>query len=530
MKKQATATSGQKPTLRNESNPHTRKQRFTFTLRNTLLVTFVVFILAAVMSIGAGVNYFAKKSFTSYARENIQERNREITAVMAEQYDPINGVFNEAALETMGMYFVHQGYIVQVRDTNGSIVWDARACDMEECASVISEIQTRMENEHYLSGAFKRDHYFINDTKGSGEFIGEVSIETYGPFFYSKGESEFLKNLNRFLLAAGILFTILGLLISALLASGLSRPILRAAEASRRISGGEFSVRIPGRHLTRELGELSQSVNELASALENGERWQKRLTADIAHELRTPLTCLQGTIEAMIDGVWEPSPERLAGCHEEVRRLHKLVDDLNELSVIEKETLILNKSNFDLAKLLEAAAERFFPLAQEKGIEIRVEVPTSTGPSVGSGEVSGSAVEHTGRNILPVNADYDRIMQVFVNLLSNAVKYTAVPEDTAHNSVPTDAVPVPALITIRGMRTKGGCTVTVSDTGSGISSDALPHIFERFYRADQSRGRNTGGAGIGLSIAAAIVAAHGGTISAASEEGRGSVFTVNLAN
>ncbi|MDR2767323.1 MAG: HAMP domain-containing protein [Treponema sp.] len=474
-------------------NERAAKKRLTpFSLQNTLLACFVFFVLAAVICIGAGVNRFTEKLFASYARENIQARNREIAEVMAEQYDPLNAAFDEAALETMGMYFVHQGYIVQVRGVNGNVIWDARACDMEQCASVITEIQTRMENEHRLSGAFRRDHYFLNNVKnGLGELIGEISIETYGPFFYSKDESEFLKTLNSFLVAAGLVFIVLGVVISALLASGLSRPILRAAEASRRISGGEFSVRIPGRHFTRELGELSRSVNGLAAALENGERWQKRLTADIAHELRTPLTCLQGNIEAMIDGVREPDAERLASCHEEVRRLHKLVDDLNELSVIERENLSLHKTDFDLAKLLEAAAERFTLAAAEKGIAIRVEV-----------------------SALPVNADYDRLMQVFVNLLSNAVKYTEAAKA--------------AVITIRGTRLKGRCEVTVSDTGSGIAPEALPHIFERFYRADTSRGRGTGGAGIGLSIAAAIAAAHGGTITAASEEGKGSVFTVSF--
>jgi signal transduction histidine kinase len=138
------------------------------------------------------------------------------------------------------------------------------------------------------------------------------------------------------LLIAGIVFVMVSIIVSLSLAAVITKPILQAKEAARRISGGDFSIRIPVNHFTMELHELSQSVNDLAAALENGERWQKRLSSDIAHELRTPLTTLQGNIEAMIDGVWEPTTERLESCHEEIRRLHKMVEDLNLLSILER--------------------------------------------------------------------------------------------------------------------------------------------------------------------------------------------------
>jgi signal transduction histidine kinase len=372
---------------------------------------------------------------------------------------------------------------------------------MEQCAMVIDEIQTRMEGEFRMDGGLRLEEYPLSY---EGAPIGKLSIETYGPFFYSPGESGFLKALNRFLLAAGTVFAILSIVVSVFLSTGISLPILKAAETARRIAGGDLTVRIPEQYKTRELRELSQSVNELAAALENGERWQRRLSSDIAHELRTPLTCLQGNIEAMIDGVWEPTAERLGSCHEEILRLHKLVEDLNVLSIVERDTLILHKTEFDLAALLSAAVERFVPLAREKGIEIRTEL-------IGSADSSGHANKSGGPEALPVYADYDRLMQVFINLLSNAVKYTEA-----------------GSITIRGLASGGRCEVTVADTGYGIEADELPHIFERFYRSDKSRSRGTGGAGIGLSIAAAIVAAHNGTIGAESVPGEGSRFRVAL--
>jgi signal transduction histidine kinase len=219
-----------------------------------------------------------------------------------------------------------------------------------------------------------------------------------------------------------------------------------------------------------------------------------QLTSDVAHELRTPLTCLQGNLEALIDGIWEPTAERLMSCHEETKRLTKLVEDLSALTRIEWQGIPLNKSDFDLSDLLRLVAQSFENAAREKGIAITCDnLPP-----------------------LPVTADYDRIKQVFFNILSNAVKYT-------------DA----GGVVLRGRRLDRlshsdytqRCEVTVADTGIGIPSEDLPHIFERFYRTDKSRSRATGGSGMGLTIAAAIVQAHGGTVRAESG-GEGRAFTV----
>jgi signal transduction histidine kinase len=216
----------------------------------------------------------------------------------------------------------------------------------------------------------------------------------------------------------------------------------------------------------------------------------------------------------MIDGVWEPTTERLSSCHEEIVRLTRLVEDLNTLSILERENLILQKKYFDLAALLEHAAEQFRQAAVEKGIAIKTEFFGITG------EVLAEA---------PIYADYDRLMQVFINLLSNAVKYTdsgsitiklknaarSGNEDGENNS---------------GKNGSAVWEVTVKDTGIGIPAEELPHIFERFYRSDKSRNRNSGGAGIGLTIAAAIVTAHSGSITAESQTGNdpGSLFRVLL--
>ncbi|MDR1899028.1 MAG: HAMP domain-containing histidine kinase [Treponema sp.] len=454
-------------------------------LKNRLILTYTLFVGTALAVLTIVINLSVGAIFESLVKDNIRERSDEIVRTVTEQYDPQAGCFDLMALAALGMYFVHDGYIVAVEDPAGAGIWDARSADMQHCTMVLNEIVDRMESQYRLNGTVQNRRFPLTYGK---ENIGYINIETYGPFFYSGAEYGFMASINNLLLALGLVFTALSVGVSVFLAAGLSRPILLAGEAARRIAGGDLTVRVRDTYTTRELHELSRSVNDLAGELAEGERRQKQLSSDVAHELRTPLTCLQGNIEAMIDGVWEPTEERLESCHEEIIRLARLVEDLGLLTSLEWEKITLEKTNFDLAKLLRAAADQFLPAAREKGIGMRLDLAPC-----------------------PVTADYDRMKQVFINLLSNALKYT----DTG-------------TITLRAAPSEGGCEVTVSDTGIGIGAEELPHIFDRFYRSDKSRNRGTGGAGIGLAIAAAIMKTHGGTISAESEAGRGSVFRVTL--
>jgi signal transduction histidine kinase len=463
-------------------------------LRNYIALVYALFIGASVLVLSLTINVFAGNLFSLYIKNNIKAQSEEIARSLSDQYDPFSGSFDMTTVQAMGMHFVHQGYIVSLADNEGRTLWDARTCDMKQCAAVISEITSRMAG-HQLNGAFENSLYTLDY---AGKPVAALNIQNYGPFFYSEGESLFLRSLNRFLTAAGLVFTLLGVVVSVFIATGLSRPILRAAKAARRIGRGELSTRLvpSGGRLScpAELEELSLSINGLAEALENGERWQKRLSADVAHELRTPLTVLRGNVEAMLDGVWESSPERLESCREEILRLQKLVEDLNSLSVIERDALHLHRTEFDLEKLLAKTAEQFAAAAKEKGIAIRCCLTSA-----------------------PVFADQDRLTQVFFNLFSNALSYTDSGAITVQLTARPDA---------------GQYEITVEDTGIGIAEEDLPHVFERFYRSDKSRSRNTGGAGIGLAIAAAIVEAHGGRISArspAANSDAGSVFTVVLA-
>lgn len=472
----------------------------TISLQNRLTFTYALFISIALAILAVVINICTRVIFTGLVKDNISKKSDEIVRAISGEWRPLGGGFDITNVEAMGMYFVHEGYIIKVEDERG-IVWDARSCDMEQCSGVIRDITGRMEGRFGLRGGLQNRQYPVTF---NGRNVGNVTIETYGPFFFSETEASFLSSVNRLLLMAGIALIFCCIAVSVFLSKTIARPIARAGEAAQRIAktfgaqagnkiahnNGE-TVRIPEQYRTRELAELSRSINELARELEEGERRQKRLTADIAHELRTPLACLQGNVEAMIDGVWQPTPERLASCHEEIIRLARLVEDLKTLTGLEWENLVLHKTEFDLSKLLQITAEQFRAAAHEKGISITLNLIRAE-----------------------ITADYDRLKQVFINLLSNAVKYTA-----------TGGIDVSVA---NAHKPDAQWEVSVADTGIGIAEDELPHIFERFYRSDKSRSRGTGGAGIGLTIAAAIVAAHGGSIAVESKAGAGSVFRVIL--
>ncbi|GHV85435.1 sensor histidine kinase [Spirochaetia bacterium] len=471
----------------------------TISLQNRLTLTHALFISLALGVLTIVINIFTGFFFTALVKDNITEKSGNIVSSIAEQYNPMSRSFDTVTVEAMGMFFVHEGYLVTVEDERGNPVWDARSCDMEQCAAVISSITERMESTFRVNGIMQTEVYPL---RYAGRTIGRVLIETYGPFFYSETETQFLRSINRLLLTATAVLTLFSIIISLVLSRAIAKPILKAGEAARKIAqahgipgsrNAEAAapvIRINERYKTRELAGLSRSINELAAELEEGERRQKQLTADIAHELRTPLTCLQGSIEAMIDGVYQADTDHLQSCHEEVIRLAKLAEDLNTLAGLEWENIVLNKTEFDLAVLLRTTAEQFKATALEKSITIKLDLAESH-----------------------ITADYDRIKQVFVNLLSNAVKYTDR-----------------GTITVTVEKAAGvgvSWEVSVADTGIGIMETDLPHIFERFYRSDKSRSRSTGGAGIGLAISAAIVQAHGGTIAAESSS-IGSVFRVRL--
>jgi two-component system sensor histidine kinase BaeS len=273
-----------------------------------------------------------------------------------------------------------------------------------------------------------------------------------------------------------------------LLSRRVLRPIDTLTTAAQRLGRGDLTGRVPVRG-NDELAELARSFNRMADSLQRGEERQRRLVADVAHELRTPLANLRGYLEALSDGVIEPDPELFTSLHEEAVLQQRIVDDLQDLALAEAGSLTYHKVTVDLAELLETCCTAHHARAESAGVSLAV------------------AAEPVA-----VHADPDRLRQVVGNLVTNALRATA-----AGGSVRLVA-----------SRTDTQAIVQVVDTGSGIATDALPHVFDRFWRADAARGRRTGGSGLGLAIARQIVTDHQGAITVASEVGVGTTFTIAL--
>ncbi len=308
----------------------------------------------------------------------------------------------------------------------------------------------------------------------------------------------------------GILGTVRnGVLLSVLIAASLAliagvfsavvlwrliiAPLQSMAESSRRVANGRYSERVA---IPTESGEamaqLVVSFNQMAEALEQVEQQRIALLSNVSHELRTPLTGLRGYLDGMLDGLFPANEETFAWMSHEVARLHRLVDDIQNLSNVESGQFRLELQVFELTAVIKRIVTELQSQAQSKSIELTFVAPLA---------------------LIDVYADADRTSQVLINLIGNGIRYT--PEN--------------GRITVSVQNEMQRAKVTVRDSGIGIPAEALPYVFERFYRVDESRARKSGGTGIGLTITRHLVWAMGGEMTAVSEgQDKGSAFSFTL--
>ena len=296
--------------------------------------------------------------------------------------------------------------------------------------------------------------------------------------------------INRYLLWAGIGAAALGTMLVWMLSRRTLAPLQGLGTTARRLGRGDLSQRAETTGPT-EVRQLAHSFNAMAEELEEAERHRRNLTVDIAHELRTPLSNIQGYLEAIKDGLIQPTPETIDTINEQTLHLLRLVKDLRLLARVETGDLRLQLAQTHVEDLLGSGVEAIRPRAEAEGVALGLDVQAP----------------------LPVvDLDGTRIAQAVGNLLENAITHT----------------PEGGSVTVSAHAAANGIEVTVADTGPGIAAEDLPRLFDRFYRADPSRSRSTGGSGLGLTIARRLVEAHGGSIEVKSALGEGSRFTVRL--
>ena len=304
-------------------------------------------------------------------------------------------------------------------------------------------------------------------------------------------ESEFLRATHRILLESSVAAVAVATLLGWLLVRRLVRPLARMMVLAESIAEGDYACRVDLRG-PDEIARLADALNQMAAGLQRVEGLRRDLVANVAHELRTPLSTLQGYLEALRDGVAAANPETLASLHEEVVRLVRVVDALHQLSQFDARISRLRLSEVDLSTLIPRLLETYRPAFSRRGMTARVA---------------------DGHEAARVQADVDLVGQALRNLLDNAVRYAPDGADV--------------LVTVS--RRNGTVRIAVQNTGEGISAADLPYVFERFYRGEKSRSRETGGVGVGLALVHEIARAHGGGTGAVSADGVTTVwFTLAL--
>jgi len=322
------------------------------------------------------------------------------------------------------------------------------------------------------------------------EIIGAVLVGSMIEPVLNPADEDFLRSVNLSILITAISVGLLALVLGSLLFRQITSPLRSLSKTAQAIAAGQLEQRV-NIETENEIGHLAQSFNYMVESLAQADAQRRNMIADIAHELRTPLTVVRGNLEALLDGVYDLNLENVASIHEQTVLLNRLVVDLRDLALAESGQLRLEWLPMDLSSVLRSVVEGFESQAKDKDILLKINTPY---------------------NLPVVNGDEQRIKQVLINLVSNALRHTP-----AGGMISTD-------ITV-----KDGTVVTrVQDTGSGISQEDLPNVFNRFYRTDQSRARTTGGSGLGLTIAKQIIEMHGGKIWAMSWLGAGSSFGFSL--
>ena len=437
-----------------------------------LLLLVVVSLIA--LSAAFLLRQLMLKDFREYLEGEREDRIYWITAAMESSFDKNSGWGKKDIVEDM-LWALMLGFDVRLFDAKGELVMDTEQAIAVQPESVVKRVIALSDFDARRTGEmFVPYPLFLG-----GEQIGTVEASLLKP----RKESVFVERSDELLLLSLVALGSIAIILSIVVSKRLTNPIKGLTRAARDISGGNLKsrVNISG---TDEISTLAYAFNHMAESLEVQESLRRKLTANIAHELRTPLAAIRGELEGMMDGFIPVEKDNLQSLYSEIGRLRNLIEGLEELSQAEASSHSLKKSILPIGSFMEGITGRLGRLFHEKGVRLELSCDEN----------------------LSINADPDRLSQVLINLLSNALKVTKAGETVSLSA-----------------RKDGAYTVIeVRDTGTGISAEDLPFIFERFYRGA------SGGLGIGLTIVKELVEAHGGTVSVRSEVGEGTVFTLSF--
>lgn len=472
---------------------------FSYTTRVTVTFSLVA-IMTVVVAMGV-LSYVWEEHFQAYTRENVQQLADTTAANIANRYERSNS----ATLDAIG-----EGNKMSYPSLSINDVEPAESVHMLQPGMGIQVISSSTETVVYDSSRPNGSSYSSSNnidetgsfapsdgkmasaaiTLGDGQVVGTVQIWVYGSdLLLSKADQEFRMQSYQGMCLAAVLSVALASLIGILSARGLVRPINRITKTAQEIKEGNLSARVnlDGKD---EIAELAKTFDAMAESVESNQELERRLTTDVAHELRTPLMAIQSTVEAIMDGVFEADEERLNTIDAEVQRLSRLVDAILKLSRLESRSTPMNEEVVDVGDLIRPLVMSHEAFVNDAGLTL----------------------EYDAEPDVIVYGDRDMLRQATANLISNAVRYT----------------PAPGKITVSVKRGDVMAAIAVRDTGIGLSPEERRMVFKRFWRAEESRQRQSGGLGVGLAVVKEIVDRHGGWVQVEGKKGEGACFTIHV--
>lgn len=461
-------------------------------LMKKLSFGFLAAVIGSIFITSLISNFMINSKFNNYLIEQHNITVKNIVGIINDMYDKSNRQFNINSDE-LTRYAMMQQLFIEVKDTSGKVLYSSGNSYLENNNMMKSMMNSHMMGQSMMgssgiaAGEYKEDNFTLTSNNIN---IGTTVIGYLGASYFNSSAITFKATLNHSFILSAIIALAFGLILSLIISRQISKPLFNITKTANKMRDGNLEARLETNSNTTEIDQLSDSMNFLAQTLQQQEMLRKRLTSDMAHEIRTPLTTLKTHIEAMLDGIWEPTPERLQIFHDEVTRLTKLVDNLRNLSKLEQTTSALNKTAFNLSSEIEKIIDNFMPMFEKAGYRLSSEIAPG----------------------IEVVLDKDKFNQIMHNLISNSYKYLT----------PNGA----AKVTLK--KDDRNITIIVQDNGIGIGEKDLPHIFERFYRSDISRSKDTGGSGIGLTITKALVESQGGKIYAESIPFNKTIFTITF--
>ncbi|MGJ7920258.1 ATP-binding protein [Neobacillus sp. LXY-4] len=447
-------------------------------IRKRLSILFVACSIASILLVTIFVNITINNKFNQYM-ENIQDKRYDrIVSYFAEAYKKDGKWNHDTGIELMHEAYMGN-YCLTLKDDDKKVVWGMNP----------EELTTR---EH-LSSMFMQENGVYNtkdfEIKSDGKVVGYVEVGQYSSVLLSEEDVNFKTSINKSLVASGALTLIITVILSLYYSKQFSNPIREVANMSVNLSQGNFDTKSSTESNIEELDNLRKSINILAEKLKYQDSLRKKLVSDISHEIRTPLNVLQNNLEAMIDGVFPVTTERLNHLNEEVIRFGRLINNLNVLKEFESESIKLIYEKIRLDQFITDICKDFYMAAENKSIKLEYYIEPD--------------VDYA------ITGDKDKLKQVFINLLSNSLKFT----------------PKNGTIIINLYADNHTIVAEVKDNGVGINKQDLPFIFERLYRGDKSRNQIEG-TGIGLTIVKNIIDLHNAKIDVDSTEGKGTTVKI----